>query len=131
MKKFNIYTQLLIFVACLFFVIMGILYLFATSVLFIYAVQALQSVTFTHIIASKTHYANEGVSEEDNASDQSIMSMTETIGMVIGSAVGGWELSFGGINMMYIVEIGFAALGSLPVLAVYLPNRNSPSSVES
>ena len=60
-----------------------------------------------------------------------IMSMTEAVAMVLGSAVGGWALSLGGINMMYIVGIGFAVLGSLLVLAVYLPNRNSPSAAES
>lgn len=130
-KKFNISSQFLIFLACMFFVIRGILYLFATSVIIIYAVQILQSVTFALLIASKTHYADEGVGEEDKATGQSIMSMTEASGMVLGSAVGGWALSLGGINMMYIVGIGFAVVGSLLVLAMYLSNRNSPSPVES
>lgn len=130
-KRFNISSQFLIFLACMFFVIRGILYLFATSVVFIYAVQILQSVTFALLIASKTHYADEGVGEEDKATGQSIMSMTEASGMVLGSAVGGWALSLGGINLMYIVGIGFAVVGSLLVLAMYLSNRNSPSPVES
>lgn len=130
-KRFNISSQFLIFLACMFFVIRGILYLFATSVIIIYAVQILQSVTFALLIASKTHYADEGVGEEDKATGQSIMSMTEASGMVLGSAVGGWALSLGGINMMYIVGIGFAVVGSLLVLAMYLSNRNSPSPVES
>lgn len=130
-KRFNISSQFLIFLACMFFVIRGILYLFATSVIIIYAVQILQSVTFALLIASKTHYADEGVGEEDKATGQSIMSMTEASGMVLGSAVGGWALSLGGINMMYIVGIGFAVVGSLLVLAIYLSNRNSPSPVES
>ena len=130
-KKFNISTQLLIFVACLFFVIRGILYLFATSVEIIYAVQILQSVSFALLIASKTHYADEGVGKEDKATGQSIMSMTEAVAMVLGSAVGGWALSLGGINMMYIVGIVFAVLGSLLVLAMYISNRNSPSAVKS
>lgn len=130
-KRFNISSQFLIFLACMFFVIRGILYLFATSVIIIYAVQILQSVTFALLIASKTHYADEGVGEEDKATGQSIMSMTEASGMVLGSAVGGWALSLGGINMMYIVGIGFAVVGSLLVLAMYLSNRDSPSPVES
>ena len=130
-KRFNISSKFLIFLACMFFVIRGILYLFATSVIIIYAVQILQSVTFALLIASKTHYADEGVGEEDKATGQSIMSMTEASGMVLGSAVGGWALSLGGINMMYIVGIGFAVVGSLLVLAMYLSNRNSPSPVES
>ncbi|WP_407413273.1 MFS transporter [Methanobrevibacter sp.] len=130
-KKFNVSTQLLIFVACLFFVLRGILYLFATNVLFIYAVQILQSVSFALLIASKTHFADEGVGKEDKATGQSIMSMTEAVAMVLGSAVGGWALSLGGINMMYTVGIVFAVLGSLLVLAVYLPSRNSPSAAES
>ena len=113
------------------FFISYILSIFATSVIIIYAVQILQSVTFALLIASKTHYADEGVGEEDKATGQSIMSMTEASGMVLGSAVGGWALSLGGINLMYIVGIGFAVVGSLLVLAMYLSNRNSPSPVES
>ena len=124
-KKYNISTLLLIFVACFFFVIRGIFYLFATSLVVIYAVQVLQSVSFALLIASKTHYADEGVGEEDKASGQSMMSMTEAIAMVLGSAIGGWAISLGGVNMMYIVGIGFAVVGSLIVLAMYLSNKRN------
>lgn len=124
-KKYKISTQLLIFVACLFFVIRGILYLFATSLVVIYVVQILQSLSFALLLASKTSYADEGMGNEDKARGQSIMSMTEAIGMVLGSAIGGWAISLGGVNMMYIVGIAFAAAGSLVVLLMYLPNNRS------
>ena len=110
----------------------GVCYLFATSLIFIYAIQILQSVSFALLIASKTHFADEGVGEEDKATGQSIMSMTEAISMVLGSAIGGWAISLGGVNMMYIAGIGFAVIGSLLVLVMYLSNsRNASSIVES
>jgi PPP family 3-phenylpropionic acid transporter len=130
-KRYKIPTQILIFVACLFFVIRGIFYLFSTSLIFIYATQILQSVSFGLLLASKTHYADEGVGEEDKARGQSIMSMTEAIGMVLGSAIGGWAISLGGVNMMYIVGIAFAFIGSIVVLVMYLSNNRKSSMIES
>lgn len=124
-RKYGISTQLLIFVACLFFVIRGVLYLFARSLVVIYVVQMLQSLSFALLIASKTHYADEGVGKEDKATGQSIMSMTEAIAMVLGSAIGGWAISFGGVNMMYIVGVAFAAAGSLTVLVMYISGNRS------
>ena len=103
-KKYRIPTLLLISIACFFYMVRGILYLFATSLILIYAIQILQSLSFALLLASKTHFADEGVGEEDKATGQSIMSMTEAVAMVLGSAVGGWAISLGGVNMMYIVE---------------------------
>ena len=130
-KKYKISTQILIFVACLFFVIRGVFYLFATSLVFIYATQILQSVSFALLIASKTHYADEGVGEEDKATGQSIMSMTEASAMVLGTAIGGWAISLGGINMMYIIGIIFAVIGSIVVLVIYLSNNRKAPIIES
>ena len=131
-KKYMIPTQLLIFIACLFYVIRGILYLFANSLILIYAIQILQSLSFALLLASKTHFADEGVGDEDKATGQSIMSMTEAVAMVLGSAVGGWAISFGGVNMMYIVGIAFAVVGSLVVMVMYLySKRNASSAIES
>ena len=130
-KKYKISTQILIFVACLFFVIRGVFYLFATSLVFIYATQILQSISFALLIASKTHYADEGVGEEDKATGQSIMSMTEASAMVLGTAIGGWAISLGGINMMYIVGIIFAVIGSILVLVMYLSNNHKAPIIES
>ena len=130
-KKYKISTQILIFVACLFFVIRGVFYLFATSLVFIYATQILQSVSFALLIASKTHYADEGVGEEDKATGQSIMSMTEASAMVLGTAIGGWAISLGGINMMYIIGIIFAVIGLIVVLVIYLSNNRKAPIIES
>ena len=128
-KKYNISTQLLIFVSCLFFVIRGVFYLFATNLVFIYATQILQCVSFALLIASKTHFADEGVGEEDKATGQSIMTMTEAISMVLGSAIGGWAISLGGVNMMYLVGITFAVAGALIVLVMYLSNNRVELSI--
>lgn len=128
-KKHNISTELLIFVSCLFFVIRGVFYLFATNLVFIYATQILQCVSFALLIASKTHFADEGVGEEDKATGQSIMTMTEAISMVLGSAIGGWAISLGGVNMMYLVGMAFAVAGALIVLVMYLSNNRVELSI--
>ena len=130
-KKYKISTQFLIFVACIFFVIRGVFYLFATSLLVIYAVQVLQSLSFALLLASKTHFADEGVGEQDKATGQSIMSMTEAIALVLGSAIGGWAISIDGVNMMYIVGITFAVIGSIIVLVMYVFNNRKSSLIES
>lgn len=130
-KKYNISTQILIIIACLFYVIRGVCYLFATSLVFMYLIQMLQSVSFALLIASKTHFADEGVGEEDKATGQSIMAMTETSATVLGSLIGGWALSFGGVDMMYVVGIGFAVIGSLMVLVMYISNNRVSSLSES
>ena len=128
-KKYKMPTLLLIFVACLFYVIRGICYLFATSLILIYVIQVLQSVSFALLLASKTHFADEGVGQEDKATGQSIMSMTEAIAMVLGSAIGGWAISLGGVSTMYIVGIAFAVIGSLVVLVMYMSNNRKASTI--
>lgn len=129
-KRYHVDTRFLIFIGCLFFAIRGVLYIFATDMIVIFAIQTLQSLSFALLVVSKTHFADEGVGEEDKATGQAIMSMTEFIGMVFGSAVGGLTISFGGVYMMYISGISFAALGSLIVLVIYLKNyRNSSKNI--
>jgi PPP family 3-phenylpropionic acid transporter len=128
-KRFKIPTVLLIFIACLFFVLRGIFYLFATNLILIYIIQILQSLSFALLIASKTHFAHEGVSDEYKATGQSIMSMTEAIAMVMGSMIGGWAITIGGLNIMFIIGIGFATFGSLIVLIIYLTSNLNKQQV--
>lgn len=128
-KRFKIPTLLLVFVACLFYVLRGIFYLFANDLVSIYAIQILQSVSFALLIASKTHFADEGVGQGDKARGQSIMSMTEAIAMVLGSAIGGWAISLGGVGAMYIAGIAFAVIGSLVVLVMCISNNRKASTI--
>lgn len=122
-KKYRFSTQFLIVIAAMLFVIRGILYHFAGDVLFIYVIQTMQCVTYALLIASQANYADESVSPQDKASGQSMMSMAETVGFILGTSIGGWTITMGGVNLMYDAGILIAFIGLLIVFSMYVVNR--------
>lgn len=107
----------LIGVAGCFFVVRGILYILATNVMCIYLAQLLQSVSFGLILAAKANYANETMNPEDQNFGQSSMAMTESLGLVGGSLLGGFLADRAGVNMMLTVFMASAAVGTMIVFA--------------
>ena len=41
------------------------------------------------------------------------------------NVIGDWAISRGGVNMMYIVGIAFAVVGSLVVLVMYFSHKSA------
>ena len=95
------------------FVLRGILYILAPNVYVIYFIQLLQGLTFGLLIAAKANYANEVMSPEDQSSGQSLVAMTESLGIVCASLLGGFLIDDMGVNAMIIVFTVAAALGTL------------------
>ena len=98
--------------------IRGILYLFAGSVVMIYLIQLLQSVTFGLMVAAKATYADECMAPEDKTTGQSLMSFTDAFGAVVGTVIGGLLMNLGGVRLLLWGGVLIAAAGTaITVLA--------------
>ncbi len=71
------------------FLLKSILFIFAKNILMIYVIQLLQCMAYGLMAASRVYYVDELVGKENEATGQAYMSATETIGIVLGSALGG------------------------------------------
>ena len=108
----------LVAASCGFYVIRGILYLFAGSVVMIYLIQLLQSVTFGLMVAAKATYADECMEPEDKTTGQSLMSFTDAFGAVVGTGIGGLLMNLGGVRLLLWGGVLIAAAGTaITVLA--------------
>ena len=111
-----------ILIACAFFVLRGVLYIFATNIIMIYFVQLLQSVSYGLIIAAKASYADQVVEREDETTGQSVMTVTDAMSTVSGSLLGGILVDNGGVILMLWVGVAMALCGT--VVAFLAGRRN-------
>ena len=100
-------------VACGFYVVRGILYLFATNVIMIYLIQLLQSVSFGLMVAAKATYADECMASEDKTTGQALMSFTDAFGAVVGTVIGGVLMNQGGVRLMLLGGVLIAFVGTM------------------
>lgn len=107
------------------YVIRGLLYVAAGSVAAIFMIQFLQSVSFALILAAKANYANETVDTSDQAMGQSLMAMTDSLGAVGGSLVGGLLLDYAGVNAMLLAASACAAVGTALTFAARRRKTNN------
>ena len=80
------------------FFVKAALFVFAQSVTMIYLIQCLQIVSYGLMAAARVYYVDETVGKKYEATGQAYMAATETIGIVLGSIVGGVLLQSFGIN---------------------------------
>ena len=111
-KKSGLSAAALISVGCLFFVIRGVLFVFASGVMMIYFIQLLQGPSYGLVTAAKAAYAYETVSARDETTGQAVMSMTDSLGIVGGSLLGGILLSGGGADLMLMTGTALATAGT-------------------
>ena len=116
----NVTSKLLIIVGCSVFVLRGILYLLIDNMMLLYAFQLLQSVSFGFLVASKATYSNEVMSENDKTTGQSIMSMTDSVGAVLGSLIGGMIIHHAGLDISLISGTFIAAIGTVMIILTSL-----------
>lgn len=95
------------------FVLRGMLYILAANVYIIYFIQLLQGFSFGLLIAAKANYANEVMNQEDQSSGQSLVAMTESLGIVCASLIGGFLLDHMGVHPMIMVFTVAAAIGTI------------------
>ena len=112
-KTLKIRDITLIIISGTLFVLRGILYILAPNVYIIYFVQIIQGLSFGLLIAGKASYADEVMSREDKSSGQSLVAMTESLGIVCASLIGGFLLDHMGVHAMIVVFTAAAAVGTL------------------
>ena len=122
-RKTQLSSKTLIAAACCFFVARGVLYCFASSVTMVYMVSLLQSVTFGLLTAANANFAYETMEPEDATLGQSVMTMTNVFGSVMGSFLGGILIGAGGVSFMLWCGTGVALAGTLTILGALLYKR--------
>ena len=82
------------------FFVKAALFVFANSVTMIYLVQCLQIISYGLMAAARVYYVDETVGKKYEATGQAYMAATETVGMVLGSVIGGFLMQGLGIDSL-------------------------------
>ena len=83
-----------------FFFAKAALFIVAQSVMMIYLIQCLQIVSYGLMAAARVYYVDEVVGKKYETTGQAYMSATETIGIVLGSILGGFLMQGFGIGAL-------------------------------
>ena len=81
-----------------FFFVKAALFVVAQSVTMIYLIQILQIVSYGLMAASRVYYVDEIVGKKYETTGQAYMAATETVGVVLGSVIGGFLMQGFGIG---------------------------------
>ena len=76
------------------------------------------------IAVSSVYYVNSIMDEQDAIKGQAYMTMTYTLGSVIGALLGGALIDMAGVNMMLVFGTAAAAVGMVIMLAASEKGRN-------
>lgn len=104
-------------IAGLFFAIKSILTWLATSIGAIYVAQSLQMLAFAIMVPATVYYVNRLMAPTDRVKGQAYMTMTSTLGSVIGSLTGGMLIDAAGVPTMLLVGAVVAAVGATLTVA--------------
>jgi PPP family 3-phenylpropionic acid transporter len=109
-KKISSKTLLLI--SCLVFTMKALLFCIAGNVIAVYLIQGLSIGSFGLMAAAKVYYAHDTFEEKDVVTGQAFVSMTEALGMVMGSFFGGLIINASGINGVLWGGFAICAIGT-------------------
>lgn len=98
-------------VSGVFFMMKALGTLLVGSVMGMYVLQLLQMFGFGLFVVSSVYYVNQIMEEKDRVKGQAYMTVTNTLGGVLGSALGGALIDGFGIQMMLTVSVVAAAAG--------------------
>lgn len=116
MKKIKV--KQLIAIACLLYMVRGIVF-HIPSLKAIYFAQVLQMFSYAILIPSTVYLSDEVMHEEDKNKGQTFIGMAITIGLILGSFVGGELVSMGGTDLL---EIGCIIIASISFLFALFGN---------
>ena len=111
-KKTRSSSAVFLLISGAFFVVRGILFLLVESIIAIYLIQLLQSVSYALMTVAKASYADEVMAPEDETTGQSLMTMTDSFGAVAGSLIGGALIETGGVGSMLLWGTVIAFVGT-------------------
>ena len=90
--------------------------LLAPTITVLYFVQAFQMFGFALYTVSSVYYVNSIMEEQDAIKGQAYMTMTNSLGSVLGALIGGWLLDAAGTTAMLVFATAAAAVGMTIVL---------------
>ena len=85
----------------------------------IYAAQVLQMFTFAILVPAAVYLADDMMQEEDKNKGQTFIGMAATMGLILGTFVGGQLVSIGGTNLL---ETGSIVIAFLSFAFAFLGN---------
>lgn len=95
----------------LFFFLKSFATCLAPGITGMYLIQGLQMFGFALFVVASVYYVNEIMEERDRVKGQACMTMTNTLGGVLGSVLGGTLIDGFGIGVMLAAAAGAAAMG--------------------
>lgn len=99
--------------------------LLAPNMTCFYAIQVFQMFGFALITVSSVYYVNSIMEEQDAIKGQAYMTMTYTLGTVIGALIGGALIDSAGVNVMLVFATAAAFAGMVVVLCAARPNKGN------
>lgn len=90
--------------------------LLAGSMGALYAVQILQPFGWGLMMVASVYYVNELMEEHDKIKGQAYMTMTLSMGNILGALIGGWLIDTAGVPGMLTVSVVLSAIGAAVVL---------------
>lgn len=114
----------------LFFFVKAAATLLVTDVKGMYLIQGLQMFGFALFVVASVYYVNAIMEEQDQVKGQAFMTMTNTLGAVLGSTLGGVLIDGFGIKALLTVSAAAGAAGMvlMGVSAKHVPVRKGKSS---
>ncbi len=92
------------------------LFLLASQIWIIFAVQLMQFLSYAVAVGARVYYVNETFSAAYQVTAQAYVVATETIGIVLGSILGGFIVQLGGVNALLWFGTITAFLGMLSMI---------------
>lgn len=103
-------------VSGIFFTLKALGTLLAGTMGVLYAVQLLQPLGWGLMTVASVYYVNTLMAAQDKIKGQAYMTMTLSIGTIIGSLAGGWLIDHAGVNGMLMAAVACGAVGAWIVL---------------
>lgn len=110
----------------IFFMLKSLGTLLAPSIPVFYAVQILQVFGWALITVASVYYVNSVMEEQDAIKGQAYMTMTYTLGSVLGALIGGALIDRAGVKTMLVFGTASAFLGMVIILAAARNEKEQP-----
>ena len=105
-------SKILLLISCVMFMLKSLLFCLAGNVTAVYLIQGLSIGAFGLMAAAKVYYAHDTFEEKDIVTGQALVSMTEAVGMVMGSFFGGLIINAGGVDGVLWGGFAICAVGT-------------------
>lgn len=121
-------SKSLLLISAICYVVRGIGFLFAKTMMMVYAVQILQILSFAIFASASVYYAEESLAPEERSTGQAFMGGTQTIGAVLGSITGGFLIEKTNIDAALIFGVIICVISTLILLVCKVLNHKENKS---